>query len=96
MIQKLNDQGIPPTHIMQISGHKNIQSLKDYTILSEHQQRNIFNILSGYPEVSGPSGYYRGGSRIDTDLFPKRTPKAQASRGSGNILSLDIFWILTP
>ena len=96
MIQKLNDQGVPPTHIMQISEHKNIQSLKNYSILCEHQQRNIFNIPSGYPEVPGPSGYHRRGSRINTDLSPKRAPKAQASRGSKNILSLEIFWILTP
>ena len=89
MIQKLNDQCVPPTHIMQISGHKNVQSLKNYSILCEHQQRNIFNIPSGYPEVPGPSGYHRRGS-------PKRAPKAQASRGSGNILSLEFFLILTP
>ena len=96
MIQKLNDQGVPPTHIMQISGHKNVQSLKNYSILCEHQQRNIFNIPSGYPEVPGPSDYHRRGSRINTDLSPKRAPKAQASRGSGNMLSLEMFWILTP
>ena len=98
MIQKLNDQCVPPTHIMQITGHKNVQSLKNYSILCEHQQRNIFNIPSGYPEVPGPSGYHRRGSRIkfNTDLSPKRAPKAQASRGSGNILSVEIVLILTP
>ena len=46
MIQKLNDQEVPPTHIMQISGHKNVQSLNNYSSLSEKQHRNIFNILS--------------------------------------------------
>ena len=30
MIQKLNDHEVPPTHIMQISGHKNVQSLKSW------------------------------------------------------------------
>ena len=33
MIQKLNDQEVPPTHIMQISGHKNVQSLNNYSSL---------------------------------------------------------------
>ena len=47
MIQKLNDQEVPPTHIMQISGHKNVQSLNNYSSLSEKQQRNISNILGG-------------------------------------------------
>lgn len=46
MIQKLNDQDVPPTHIMQISGHKNVQSINNYSSLSEKQQRNISNILS--------------------------------------------------
>ena len=46
MIQKLNDQDVPPTHIMQISGHKNVQSLNNYSSLSEKQQRSISNILS--------------------------------------------------
>ena len=57
MIQKLNDQGVPPTHIIQMSQHKNVQSLNKYCILSERQQSYIFNILSGYPEVPGPSNY---------------------------------------
>ena len=46
MIQKLNDQEVPLTHIMQISGHKNVQSLNNYSSLSEKQQRSISNILS--------------------------------------------------
>ena len=35
MIQKLNDHEVPPTHIMQISGHKNVQSLNNYSSRSE-------------------------------------------------------------
>lgn len=46
MIQKLNDEEVPPTHIMQISGHKNVQSLNNYSSLSENQQRRISGILS--------------------------------------------------
>ena len=38
MIQKLNNQEVPPTHIMQLSGHKNVQSLNNYSSLSEKQQ----------------------------------------------------------
>ena len=60
MIQKLNDEGVPPTHIMQISGHKNVQSLNNYSTLSERQQKNISNILSGYPGVPGSSEYQVG------------------------------------
>ena len=46
MIQKLNDQEVPPTPIMLISGHKNVQNLNNYSSLSEKQQHNISNILS--------------------------------------------------
>ena len=46
MIQNLNDQEVPLTHIMQIPGHKNVQSLNNYSSLSEKQQQNISNILS--------------------------------------------------
>ena len=41
-IQKLNDEGVPPTHIMQIFGHKNEQSLNHYSTLSERQQKKYF------------------------------------------------------
>jgi hypothetical protein len=34
MAQKLNDKNVPPTHIMQISGHKNVQSLNNYVLCS--------------------------------------------------------------
>ena len=46
MIQKLNNQEVPPTHIMLVSGYKNVQSLNNYSSLSEKQQRGISNILS--------------------------------------------------
>ena len=42
MIQKLNDHEVPPTHIMQISEHKNAQSLNNYS----SQQGDISNIMS--------------------------------------------------
>ena len=53
MIQKLNDQQVPPTHIMQISGHKNVQRINNYSSISEKQQRNISNILSASTSASG-------------------------------------------
>ena len=53
MIRKLNDHEVPPTHIMQISGHKNVQSLNNYSSLSEKQQRDISNIMSASTSASG-------------------------------------------
>ena len=54
MIQKLNDHAVPPTHIMQISGHKNVHSFNNYSSLSaEKQQRGICNIMSDSTSASG-------------------------------------------
>ena len=47
MIQKLNDSDVPPTHFMQLSGHKNIQSINNYSHVSEQQQKTMSRILSG-------------------------------------------------
>ena len=39
MIQKLNDSDIPPSHIMQLSGHRNVQSINGYSHISQQQQK---------------------------------------------------------
>ena len=46
MIQKLNDSDIPPSHIMQLSGHRNVQSINNYSYISQQQQKNMSRILS--------------------------------------------------
>ena len=39
MIQKLNDNEIPPTHTMPLSGHKNVQSITNYSSLNLNHQK---------------------------------------------------------
>ena len=39
MIYRLNDNDIPPSHIMQLSGHKNVQSINNYSHVSQQQQK---------------------------------------------------------
>ena len=41
MAQRLNDNNISPTHIMQLSGHRNIQSVNNYSTVSNEQQKNM-------------------------------------------------------
>ena len=53
MIQKLNDHEVPPTHIIQICGHKTVQSLNKYNSLSDKQQWDISNIMSASTSASG-------------------------------------------
>ena len=44
MIQKQNDSDIPPCHIMQLSGHRNVQSINNYSQISQQQQKkNVKN-----------------------------------------------------
>ena len=45
MMQKLNDNNVPQTHIMQLSGHRNLYSVDNYSTLSKEQQKNML-ILS--------------------------------------------------
>ena len=45
-IQKLNDINMPPSHILQLSGHKNVQSINNYSHISQQQQKNMSRILS--------------------------------------------------
>ena len=46
LVQKLRDSGIAPTDIMQISGHKNIQSVMNYSAMSEEKHKQCSKLLS--------------------------------------------------
>ena len=46
LVQKLKDRGVQNTQIMQISGHKNVQSVNTYSRLNQNQQKSIFKVLS--------------------------------------------------
>jgi integrase len=45
LIQKLSDSNVPPTHIAQISGHRNVSSINKYSHINNDQHRNISQIL---------------------------------------------------
>ena len=47
MIQAFSDKDIPPGHIMQLSGHKNVQSINNYSHVSQEQQKSMSRISSG-------------------------------------------------
>ena len=46
LVQKLRDSDVAPTDIMQISGHKNIQSVMTYSKMSDKQHRLCSDISS--------------------------------------------------
>ena len=41
LVQKLRDENVPPTDIMQISGHRNVQSVLYYRLITEKTTENI-------------------------------------------------------
>ena len=45
-MQTLTNNNIPPTDIIQLSGHKNLQSVTNYAVVSETQQLNMSRTLS--------------------------------------------------
>ena len=45
LVQKLNDCSIPPNEIIQISGHKNLASINNYSHINQNQHRDISQIL---------------------------------------------------
>ena len=46
LVQKLQDNDVPPNQIVQINGHKNLLSINNYSSLRERQIKNISKILS--------------------------------------------------
>ena len=46
LVQKLRDSDVAPTDIMQISGHKNIESVMTYSKMSDKQHTLCSDILS--------------------------------------------------
>ena len=68
MIQKLSEQNVPPTHIMQVSGHKNVQSINNYTV-------PIRSTTARYIKYSCCFG--RTSSAIDRATFNRMTVDVQ-------------------
>ena len=46
MIQTLSENNVPPTQIAQLSGHKNLKSIVNYSHLSTKQQMNMSHMLT--------------------------------------------------
>ena len=56
MIQTLVNYDLPPTDIMQLSGHKNVQSITCYSTVSQKQHLNMSHTLTGLGEIAPQCG----------------------------------------
>ena len=54
IIQTLSENDIPPTHIAQLSGHKNLKSIENYSKVSTKQQMQMSKVLSSVMLVLQP------------------------------------------
>ena len=54
LVQKLQDNDVPPNQIVQITGHKNLQSINNYSSLRERQMENISKICHPHHQQRMP------------------------------------------
>ena len=62
MMQELVQNDVPPTQIIQLSGHKNLNSVNNYSQASQQQQQNMLIIwpnLRKTPKGEGVGGVVR-------------------------------------
>ena len=76
LVQKLVSSDVQPTEIIQITGHRNLQSINNYSCLSESKLKNISSILSNAPnhttessEISATTSSCYGGQIAPTSFL---------------------------
>ena len=47
MVQRFSESHVPPTHIAQLSGHKSLKIIHNYSSVSTNQQMHMSKLLSG-------------------------------------------------
>ena len=83
LVQKLVDSNIPPNEIVQITGHKNINSLNNYSAISDKRQQQISAVLSRGKESSTcTSAMIRSSPKLTVDEITA-TATVQPSTSAG-------------
>lgn len=81
LVQKLSDKNVPANHIMQMSGHKNIHSINNYSSINTDQHRAISEIL--YSNDKTPSSVYPSSSaQAQYSVNTQMTHSAQSASKS--------------
>ena len=76
MIQTLSENDIPPTHIVQLSGHKNLKSIENYSKGSTKQQMQMSKVLSG--AISGTATKTASDETASSTTCPSTSESQQA------------------
>ncbi|KAJ7369818.1 hypothetical protein OS493_036189, partial [Desmophyllum pertusum] len=89
MIQTLSEHDIPPTQIAQLSGHKNLKSIENYSSVSTKQQMHMSKVLSsvtaGTTSLSSSETAIPGPSTCDS----QNTGKQAMALFSGAVIQGD-------
>ena len=92
---KSGNNDVPQTDIMQLSGHKNVQSITRYSTVSQKQQLNMSHTLTGFSsgEIAAQSGSSIPEKRkheFDELTYPTFRPTFSHWQAAQQTLSL--FW----
>ena len=61
LLQKCNDMNLPPTETIQISAHKNLQSVNNYSKMNENRQKQVSkSLVPGNNEIVSQTTESRG------------------------------------
>ena len=77
MCTTLLQEGVSPNIIAQLSGHKNVGSLQNYSIASVAQQKNMSHILQGMSEPALPSHHSKPPKHIPSATISKPPTSSQ-------------------
>ena len=69
LVQKLVDNDVPPNEIIQITGHKNANSLNNYSTLSDNKQQQISAVLSNTASTSKTLSTVSIEEKTESDRF---------------------------
>ncbi|KAH3873354.1 hypothetical protein DPMN_036588 [Dreissena polymorpha] len=75
LVQKLRNANIPPTETIAITGHKNVQSITNYSNISVKQQQKCSNILAQSSKCNNPPDSSCSPSCTDTmaEMQPRQS-----------------------
>ena len=94
---KSGNNDVPQTDIMQLSGHKNVQSITQYSTVSQKQQLNISHTLTGFSsgEIAPQSGSSIPEKRkheFDELTYPTFRPTFSQQSKQAAKQTLSLFW----
>ena len=85
MIQTITNNEIPATDIIQLSGHKNLQSVTNYSLVSEKQQAKTSRTLSDLSRGTGST------NKTSSSQHDENSATAVLSNGQQSQQAMSLF-----